>query len=170
MTNIVKSILVSAATLGACIAASSVSAGTIVEALGAWTFSASAPISPIPAKRLDPSNTYDFTFSWTGPEADAFLQSKAAGPTPVLQYQLFSGVPGAGGAFQAQSVERLGASITFNAQPGNYYAQVTPSEIKGVGALPSGVPEPATWALMAIGLGGLGAAIRARRALAATVA
>ena len=34
-------------------------------------------------------------------------------------------------------------------------------------AVPGGVPEPATWAMMLMGFGGLGALLRRRRGLAA---
>jgi hypothetical protein len=169
-----KSLVIAASALLACVAASSASASTIVEALGTGSFSADNAISSIPSTDLDSSNTYDFTFSWTGAEGAAMLQSDTKGATPVLQYDLYSGVPGSG-AFQAESVAAPGASISFNAQPGAYYVQVSPSQIGagqmgGARGLGAAVPEPTTWALMLIGVGGLGATLRSRRAAAPALA
>jgi len=43
-------------------------------------------------------------------------------------------------------------------------------ELSGVTAIERGVPEPATWALMLAGFGGLGVALRARRKVASAIA
>jgi len=161
-----KRIILTAAALMACVAASSASAATIVSALPGGPFSIDNAVATIPSEGLDKGATYDFTFSWVGQQGVGLAQADTKGATPVMQFQLFSGVPGAG-AFLMQSAAGPGASITFSARPGAYYAEVTPSQIGVGGALPSSVPEPATWALMIIGLGGLGGAVRARRAPAA---
>jgi len=60
----------------------------------------------------------------------------------------------------------------FNASVGDYYVQVTPAYIKqGVNKealsgtiLTGSVPEPATWVMLLLGFGGLGAALRRRAA------
>jgi hypothetical protein len=78
----------------------------------------------------------------------------------------------AGGAplvLQAQSTLYNGQQIFFgsdisrNGNTGNVGATLTPS-VKG------GVPEPATWAMMMIGFGGMGALLRRRRSQALALA
>ena len=49
----------------------------------------------------------------------------------------------------------------FNGFRGNYEVGVDNFQIAGAG----GIPEPATWAMMLMGFGGLGAMLRRRRAV-----
>lgn len=57
----------------------------------------------------------------------------------------------------------FGSDISLNGATGNVGATLTPS-VKG------GVPEPATWAMMMIGFGGMGALLRRRRSQALALA
>jgi hypothetical protein len=60
-----------------------------------------------------------------------------------------------------------------NLSAGSYYVQVDPADIAKSGETVNGsltvtvVPEPASWTMMILGLGGLGATLRGRRKLAA---
>jgi hypothetical protein len=86
-----------------------------------------------------------------------------------LDPMLFPGDAGtlttASGVFYNQGVFVAGGSLAFPSSGGGQ----SPSYL-GPNVLAGGVPEPASWALMLIGLGGLGAALRSRRSQAAVLA
>jgi hypothetical protein len=120
-------------------------------------------------------NTYDFTFTMvpplTGSVTSAQVEAQAhlvVGSVPeLIQYQLYSGTPGSG-TFIAQSSLDYSPVLGFDASPGDYYVEITSKEIAKSGEVSSGsvnttgVPEPASWAIMLLGLGGVGAALRRR--------
>lgn len=121
-------------------------------------------------------NTYDFRFSPTfSSNAVTTIFAHAtrfpSGAEQIMQYQLYSGAPGAG-TFVGQSTLDFSPSMTFNPFHGDYYIEITPREIarsgeviSGMIATASAVPEPDAWALMAFGVLGLGMVMRSRREL-----
>jgi PEP-CTERM motif-containing protein len=76
-----------------------------------------------------------------------------------------------GGAYGSYWTDSAFSKIAYSVGPGSYAFTVTGN---GAGGLPAGfgvrldsaagVPEPATWGLMLVGFGGLGALMRGRRA------
>ncbi|WP_293451435.1 PEPxxWA-CTERM sorting domain-containing protein [Phenylobacterium sp.] len=67
----------------------------------------------------------------------------------------------------ANVIPTTGGDLAFDIALYDGTAPVTfSSETRGSGGAPGGVPEPATWALMLVGFGGLGSALRRRRAAA----
>jgi hypothetical protein len=124
------------------------------------------------------TNTYDFTFSTISGTYNTLMQmqtSKVSNGAPMpLAFELFSGTPGSG-TWIATSATQPAASLLQTLKPGAYYLQLSikkaPKEyLTGGVTLLSSVPEPATWATMLIGLGGLGALLRRRRMPVATAA
>ena len=118
------------------------------------------------------ANTYDFTFTTIAKSYDAVTQMQASSessgaPLPV-SFSLFSGAPGTGALVANSGGTPTAATLLEKLAPGNYYLQFTASSasselITGGLTLLSSVPEPASWALMLIGVGSLGAAMRSRR-------
>lgn len=137
--------------------------------------------------------TYDFTFTLSGlaPGATTQIQIQAASQiqpntAEPLDYDLFMGVPTGtnalpitDGSFLKASAPSGGLAQIINDAlgDGTYFVQVAPAQVVSDGEIASGsltqiqptVPEPATWALMLVGFGGVGAALR-RRARTASVA
>ena len=56
--------------------------------------------------------------------------------------------------------------VAFINQSGKFGATANSGAILETGSPTMPTPEPATWALMLVGLGGVGAAMRSRRSLA----
>ena len=142
--------------------------------------------------------TYYFYFTLAGFAAGATtqiqLQAVSMGVAMPLDYDLFSGTPGptplptADPSFLAASGPSgtVGQVIFTTLGDGAYYVQVAPSQVFADGEVGSGslsvtdavgrdggpdptVPEPATWAMMLVGFGGVGAALRRRQAALALI-
>jgi len=171
----VKMLFAGAAVLAA-LAATSASAVTIV--VPGSPFSLANALATFPGTELIKGDTYDFTFSMgpplgVGTEATIQIQAQAqkTGDNETIQFDLYSGSPGSG-SFLATSSSGTNANIEFNPSSGSYYVEVTPAYIKEGASgealsgtiLISSVPEPAAWALMMVGFGGLGATLRRRAA------
>jgi hypothetical protein len=165
MTNFVKYLTVGAAALCVSLAGSPASASNVVAALPGGPFTAANPIAAIPVSGLTGVDTHDFTFSWDDVETTATLTTDST--SKVSQYQLYSGNPGSG-TFLGESNQSINPTITFNVLRGDYYVEVTPSEVIGNtgGGIAAPAPEPAAWAMMLVGFGGLGVAMRSRRRVA----
>jgi hypothetical protein len=153
----------------------SVASTIIVDCISSNLTSTDSTIT-IPSTVLMRPNTYDFRFSPSfSSNAITTIFAHAtrfpSGAEQVMQYQLYSGAPGAG-TFLGQSTMDFGPSIAFNPSPGPYYIEITPRQIARSGEVVSGmiatasaVPEPDAWALMALGVLGLGMIMRSRREL-----
>ena len=161
------------------------SATTVVHAIFNCPCSNSNPLGTLLATKLVVGTTYDFTFSLGPPQGtgiDTLLQAQAAIKGPVnkiVAFTLFSNLdpptlldpndlPVAGTNWGTAS--GTSASLDVLLPVGDYFLQVAPTTIKGEtltgGVTVVGVPEPASWALMLVGFGGLGYALRSRRKLA----
>ena len=133
------------------------------------------------------SHIYDFTFSVAAPvapggtvstdlqaQAQVFIKGVPTGVAESISFDLFSGTPGAGAAptpitsptFIGASVPSISSTLTEALGVGNYHIQITPAQIAKSGETPTGsviataVPEPATWAVMFLGFGAVGASMR----------
>jgi hypothetical protein len=114
-------------------------------------------------------DTYDFTFTLGGTvssDSNSQLQAVFRGNGQAIPFTLFSGVPGSGVSV-ASSVGTTGPTLEKTISPGAYYLQTGPITVNN--ELVSGsidfapVPEPATWAIMLVGFGAIGGAMRSTR-------
>jgi hypothetical protein len=88
--------------------------------------------------------------------------------TAGQQFQSTFAIP-SNGFFNAQATN--GEQINFFSVGTNgSFEDARQIRIGGIGAIGALVPEPASWALMIMGVGGIGASLRRRRALAPAVA
>jgi hypothetical protein len=132
---------------------------------------------------------YEFTFTMAGLapgdtneiqlQATALVSEPGIDVPEVLSFDLFAGIPPSVGPEPLSSPTHVATSglagtgievIKTRLGDGSYYVQVAPSQVAvsgeiGSGAFDANVPEPMAWALMLMGLGGLGAAMRSRRGL-----
>ncbi len=178
MTTTLKTLFASAAVLSAFAVAAPASAVTIVTPFITGPFSASS-LGTIPATKLVSGNTYDFSFdlvtplgSSTSVQLSAQLLKKGASTPELIQYSLYSGTSGSG-TFLSQSSVDYSPTIAFTPAAGSYYVEVNYIAVSGEvagGTLTSAVPEPASWAMMLVGFGALGVALRRRAAKTASVA
>ncbi len=175
MTTTLKTLFAGAAVLSALAMAAPASAVTIVTPFSTGPFDLNNPLGTIPATKLQTGNVYDFSFTLdmpTGSSTSVQLSSqllKGGGSTPeLIQYSLYSGVSGSG-TFISQSSLDFSPTIAFTPTVGDYYVEVNyiaaSGEVAG-GTLTASVPEPASWAMMLVGFGALGVALRRRAAKA----
>ena len=132
----------------------------------------SAPSDVIPRGTfVQNTNTYDLTFTTKAHIYDTLMQMQATnvktGKPVSLAFELYSGLPGSGTPL-APSSTGTAATLLDILKPGDYYLQLktvkAPKELLTGGVtLLAAVPEPATWAAMLMGLGLVGAGLRARR-------
>jgi hypothetical protein len=164
--------------LSTIIASTPASAATVIKAFMGGPFSVANPLGTIPAIKLSKKNTYDFTFSLVGDPGSfasvqvlAQLLTKGASIPEPIQFSLYKGVP-TGGVFLAQSSLDFSPTIAFKPTVSDYYVKVdvisANNEVAG-GTFTTAVPEPASWAMMLVGFGALGVALRRRATKDATI-
>ncbi len=179
MTISVKTLLAGAALISALALSTAASAVTVITPLLGGPFSLSNPLGTLPATKMKAGNTYDFTFSLVGPlgnidsiQLQAQLLSHATSTPELIQYSLYSGAPGSGTLMSKSSLD-FSPTISFQPAAGAYYVEVdyiaARGEVAG-GTLTASAPEPASWAMMLVGFGALGVALRRRAAKTASVA
>jgi hypothetical protein len=174
--------LLAAGSIGAAalaLSAAPASAATVfIKSFVGGPFSSLNPLGTLPATKLAAGDTYDFTFDLVAPivgesstQAAAQVLSLSLGEP--IQYQVYEGTPTTGspeaGTLLATSAFGLSPVVTGNWGVGDYYVNILPSEITVGGEVVSGsfqnsaVPEPATWAMMLIGVGLIGGGLRLAR-------
>ena len=177
MSLSVKTLFAGAAVLTALVATAPASAATIVVPYENGPFSLLNPLGTLPATKLIKGNDYDFTFTMVQPLVGSItsvqVQAQFLGggvSTPeLIQYQLYAGTPGSG-TWLAQSSNDFSPVVALNFAAGDYYIEVTSDEISKSKEVASGsittapAPEPASWAMMLVGFGALGFAMRRRNA------
>ena len=167
--------------IAACaLAPGAASAAVIITAFLGGPFSGLNPIGTLPATFVQASNTYDFTFDIVSPISGfsatqlAAIANGSVRTAELVQYQIYEGVPTTSdpenGTLLATSPLAFSPTVFLNLGPGQYYVNLLPAEVSINNEVVSGsfvaspVPEPAAWAMMLIGLGLGGAALRMRRA------
>ncbi|HEY2049976.1 MAG TPA: PEPxxWA-CTERM sorting domain-containing protein [Caulobacteraceae bacterium] len=175
-----KTILCAAAALSAGALALPANSATITEAISGGPFSGTNTMGGFPLISLNKSNTYDFTFSLVPPlggDTQEQIQAQSrpttvAGSPQVIAFDLYSGAPGFGTriASSTWSTSTTSAFLAWDLSPGAYYVQITDiaknNEVLSGSLVTVAVPEPASWALMILGIGAIGAALRGRKRLA----
>jgi hypothetical protein len=157
---------------GLCLAAASAHAVTIVP-ISTGPFGPGNTAGVIPANITTNGNkTTDFTFTTLFKTYTTLMQLQASSissgdPEPVA-FKLYSGTPGTSSFIANSGGTSTAATLLWSLAPGSYFLQykasAAPKElITGGITLLSGTPEPAAWTMLLIGLGGLGATLRARR-------
>jgi hypothetical protein len=193
MKNLGK--LASAAAIGAFalvgFGATSASAAAIVSALfcntacGPGGTFVDGSVGTVTDFLADKTDTYDFTFTM-GPTSNPSLMQLAAAITkhgqPVhlpVAFDLYSGTPNGGGTFlQTTAPTQVNATMSLTLAPGDYYMELTPGYTDKRNELISGglaiggsggVPEPASWSMMIVGVALLGAGLRIKGRSGASV-
>jgi PEP-CTERM motif len=153
-------------------AATCASGATITQGLAGDPFSGLSSIGGFPVMALSKTNTYDFTFAMGSPlVGDTQTQFQAqiiGGKAELISFDLYSGTPTGSHAFIAASPVAYSSVLSEDLKAGDYYVQITPTQIAANDEVVSGslivatVPEPASWALMILGIGAAGGALRRR--------
>jgi hypothetical protein len=174
MTKLKMILGITAALSVGALAAPADSAPPVIEAISGGPFSGTNPIGAFPVIALFQANTYDFTFELVPPLGGATstqLQAQADNSAQLIQFDLFSGTPTGPHTPIATSPLATSSLLSEVLGPGDYFVQVTNiavnGEVESGSLITASVPEPATWALMILGAGAIGGALRGRRRLAA---
>jgi hypothetical protein len=179
--RVISKLLASSAVAAGVMLASAAHAVTIIS-MSPGVLQLPAPASAVIPKGTfaQGTGTWDFTFTTLGGAYKALMQAQASkaknGVPQSLSFALYSGTPLGANSFIANSGgTATAATLLTNLSPGSYFLQLTtfkaPKElVTGGVTLLSAVPEPATWAVMLIGIGGIGAMSRTRRRAVATAA
>jgi hypothetical protein len=113
----------------------------------------------IPTGFADNPAVPNLVFTYTGPPFDV-----SGGPFPITTFAGIGALSTLGGQvsgeYGAVAVKNVGTG------PGGAGTPDFNTGFIGVPGPRGGVPEPASWALMIVGMGGLGVALRSRRRLA----
>jgi hypothetical protein len=160
--------------------AASASAATVINSVIPATLNVAGPtIGTIDGLDVTKPNDYDWTFDIAGNPAGGLSQLQASfvanfktSTSEPIAFSLFSGAPGSGTLIETSALQ-VGPSL-FNTPlaAGDYFIQLTSADIAQSGEEVSGsvqlfpiaaTPEPATWAMMLIGVGMAGGALRAAR-------
>jgi hypothetical protein len=158
--------------------AGSAGAATIAFSTGPFSV-AGNPAGVIPAGTyISGTAVDDFTFTLLG-KAGTTVQMQASAVSDAspqaLAFELFSGSPGSGTFLANSGGTATAATLLKVLAPGDYYAELSvtgaPNELVTGGLAltkvgrSSGTPEPGAWAMLLIGVAGIGAMARRGRAL-----
>jgi PEP-CTERM motif len=181
-------ILAAGISVAAASLAGSASAAVIIKSFVGSPFSGLNTTGSLPPTLLLAGNTYDFTFDLVAPivgpsstQAEAQLIARSGSTPELIQYQLYEGNPTTAdpenGTLLVTSAVGFSPTLFGTLGVGDYYLNIVPSEIAASGELASGsfittgVPEPASWGLMLLGVGMIGMGMRiGRRNAALTIA
>lgn len=149
--------------------------GDEVNELYAWTFSFTAPDFINSLTEITPLSC-TVTGSFYGCAATQTIDPNgetfpSAAGIPYLGFNV-SNLDGSGGGtsfyfFSANAFSQLGAHVAQNPPDGSGLGNAGPATLLLSGQV-GAVPEPATWAMLILGFGLIGAAARSRRAPALT--
>jgi hypothetical protein len=153
--------------------AASAHSATIITAISGGPFSAANPIGAFPVMALLKADTYDFTFTLVAPiVGDTATQVQAQAQTThtaeLIQFDLYSGTPTGPNSYIATSPLMNSSILATMLGAGHYFVQIKPAyiavnkEVDSGSLTTAGVPEPAGWALMIVGIGAVGGAMRRR--------
>ena len=132
----------------------------------------------VPSFKAVIGNTYDFVFTVAPPggtdvltqlEASAVLKKNGAAIPELIDFTLYSGTPKAVGANLGSSPLAYNSDLAMPLAAGKYFMQLSSSaiavnkELVSGGVDVAGIPEPAAWSMMIMGLALMGAGLRQRR-------
>jgi opacity protein-like surface antigen len=132
------------------------------------------------------AQTFDWVFNLTAPvgkvlKTEIELTAQKNGNTKKIGFNVFSGAPSLPTSHLIYSGFEKSPTVKLELGTGSYFIEVTSSDIFASGSSDfavnketisgnitvkgavSAAPEPAAWALMMVGVGGMGAALRTRR-------
>lgn len=172
MHKLVSTFAMTAAAVGLVAIGTAAQSATVIKTIDGGPFSGANPIGGFPVIELLTADTYDFTFTIDTPVAGVTqlqlqAQTELTHAAEPISFDLYSGTPTGTHSLIAASPVSTSSVLSELLTPGAYFVQVTPSQIAVNKEVDSGsliaasVPEPASWALMLIGVGAIGAALRA---------
>jgi len=179
MTSNAKVLVAGVALAASLIAVGPASAALIVNPITGGTGPAGAfesnDIGTVMGLHVSSANTYEFSFTVAPSAVLVLSQLQASIPhhNELVEFSLYSGAPSASpppADLIDISMLTTGPELTDIVGAGDYFLKLDVISQTGElvsGSLDlSGVPEPATWAMMLFGVTGLGAVLRRKRMVA----